>query len=376
MVAGTGTGRAGRPRREIWDGTGFNYADTIAEMMRTREAQGFDGRNFGDSQNRYSDPMVCMGIAAAVTRTIKFSTGVTNTVTRHPAVMASAFGAVQLASGGRAYVGIARGDSALAHIGMAPAPVPAFEKYVDVLQRYLAGKEVPFEEVDAAMGGRRTDVRRADELHIGAVPTVSKMQWLPGNMPKVPVDVYATGPKIISIGARLADQVTFAVGAQPSRIKWAMDLARAEARKAGRDPDSISYGAMVGVGLDDNLDRGRKRIAGVVAVSSRFSVMHRTPIGPIDAEDVPVFQALHDGYDMNKHSVTTSNQTGLLPDWFMDKHAIIGPPSVAVDRLIEIFELGIERIVVLFNASHHGAEDEIRAVYERFSKEVIPKARG
>ncbi|NDG50119.1 MAG: hypothetical protein EBY30_14030 [Rhodospirillales bacterium] len=92
--------------------------------------------------------------------------------------------------------------------------------------------------------------------------------------------------------------------------------------------------------------------------------------------DPGVVQALHDGYDMNKHSVTTSNQTGLLPDWFMDKHAIIGPSSIAVDRLIEIFELGIERIVVLFNASHHGAEEEIRAVYERFSKEVIPKARG
>lgn len=375
-MAESRSGKAGRPRRELWDGTGFNYADTIAEMMRQREDQGFDGRNFGDSQNRYSDPFVCMGIAAAVTKTIKFSTGVTNPVTRHPAVMASAFGAVQLATGGRAYVGIARGDSALAHIGMAPAPVPVFEKYVDVLQRYLAGTAVPFDEVDAAMGGRRSDVRRADELHIGAVPTASRMQWLPGTMPKVPVDVYATGPKIISIGARLADQVTFAVGAQPSRIKWAMKLARDEAGKAGRDPDAISYGAMVGVGLDDNLERGRKRIAGVVAVSSRFSVMHRTPVGPIDAEDVPVFQALHDGYDMNKHSVSTSNQTGLLPDWFMDKHAIIGPSSVAIERLIEIFELGIERIVVLFNASHHGADDEINAVYRRFAKEVIPKARG
>ncbi len=367
---------SGKPKRELWDGTAFNYADTIADLVRRREDEGFDGRNFGDSQNRYSDPFVCMGIAAAVTKTLKFSTGVTNPVTRHPAVMASSFGAVQLATGGRAYVGIARGDSALAHIGMAPAPVPVFEKYVDVLQRYLAGKEVSFEDVNAAMGGPRTDIRRAEELHIGKVPEFSKMQWLPGNMPKVPVDVYATGPKIISVGARLGDQVTFAVGAQPSRIKWAMDLAREERRKAGLDPNAISFGAMVGLGLDDDLDRARRRIAGVVAVSTRFSVMHRTPIGPVDTEDAPIFKNLHDGYDMTRHSVTTSNQAGLLPDWFMDKHAIIGPSSVAAERLIELFELGIERIVLLFNASHHGSDDEINAVYKRFSKEVIPKVKS
>ena len=259
---------------------------------------------------------------------------------------------------------------------MAPVPVPVFEKYVDVLQRYLAGKEVPFDEVNAAMGGPRKDVRSAEELHIGQVPKTSKMQWLPGDMPKVPVDVYATGPRIISVGARLGDQLTFAVGAQPKRIKWAIDLAREERRKAGLDPNGISFGAMVGMGLDDDLDRARKRIAGVVSVSSRFSVMHRTPIGPVDAEDEAVFKQLHDGYDMTRHSVVTSNQTGLLPDWFMDKHAIIGPSSVAIERLIEIFELGIERIVLLFNASHHGAQAEIDAVYRRFAKEVIPKVKS
>ena len=55
---------------------------------------------------------------------------------------------------------------------------------------------------------------------------------------------------------------------------------------------------MVGLGLDDDLDRARKRIAGVVSVSTRFSVMHRDPVGPVDAEDVAVFKTLHDGYDM------------------------------------------------------------------------------
>jgi 5,10-methylenetetrahydromethanopterin reductase len=365
-----------KAKREFWDGTGLNYPLAIPEWVKRLEGDGFDGRNFCDSQNRYADPFVCMGLAAGVTKTLKFSTGATNPVTRHPALMANVIGTVQVATGGRAYLGIARGDSALAHIGKAPAPPEVFERYCKVVQAYLSGNEVPFAEVDAAMGGVRKDLRSAEELHIGKVPTGSKLQWLPGDVPKVPMDVYATGPKIMAIGARHAEQLTFAVGAHPARIRWAMDLAKQVRREAGLDPNGISYGAMVGMGLDDDLDRARKRIAGVVAVSTRFSVMHGKPIGPVDKEDEPIFRSLHDGYDMTRHAVTTSNQAGLLPDWFMDKHAVIGPPAVARDRLIELFELGIERIVLLFNASHHGVQEEINAVYRRFAKEVLPAVKS
>ena len=106
------------------------------------------------------------------------------------------------------------------------------------------------------------------------------------------------------------------------------------------------------------------------------ALVTKKPIGPVDKEDEPVFKGLHDGYDMTRHSVTTSNQATLLPDWFMDKHAVIGPPAACRDRLIELFELGIERLVLLFNASHHGAQDEIDAVYKRFSKEVLPQVKA
>ena len=60
-------------------------------------------------------------------------------------------------------------------------------------------------------------------------------------MPKVPVDVAASGPKVIALGATLGDRVTFAVGADPERIAWALETARAaRGRPASTRPASPS----------------------------------------------------------------------------------------------------------------------------------------
>ena len=51
-------------------------------------------------------------------------------------------------SNGRAVLGIGRGDSALAHLGRAPARLAQFERYLRQLQTYLRGEAVSFEEID------------------------------------------------------------------------------------------------------------------------------------------------------------------------------------------------------------------------------------
>ena len=60
---------------------------------------------------------------------------------------ASAF-AVQLLPHGRMIIGIGRGDSALAHLGRAPARLKWFEAYLRQLQTYLKVGEVSFERSD------------------------------------------------------------------------------------------------------------------------------------------------------------------------------------------------------------------------------------
>ncbi len=84
---------------------------TPVETARAVEADGWDGQWFMDSQCLGAEPYVAMGAWAAVTERIKLGTGVTNPLTRHPAVTAAAAATLQAISGGRAVLGIGRGDS-------------------------------------------------------------------------------------------------------------------------------------------------------------------------------------------------------------------------------------------------------------------------
>ena len=49
--------------------------------------------------------------------------------------------------------------------------------------------------------------------------------------PPVPIDIAASGPKVIAFAARTVERVTFAVGADPERMAWALDLARTAMRR-------------------------------------------------------------------------------------------------------------------------------------------------
>jgi 5,10-methylenetetrahydromethanopterin reductase len=112
------------------------------------EAAGYDGLLLVDSQNLAGDTYVALTAAALATSTLQLATGVTNPLTRHPASTASAIASVHAESGGRAVLGIGRGDSALAHLGRAPASVGYFERYLQTVVSYLRGEELSFEALD------------------------------------------------------------------------------------------------------------------------------------------------------------------------------------------------------------------------------------
>ena len=185
----------------------------IADFARRAEAQGWDGVGAGDSQSRTGDPYVRLAFAAAVTDTLGLATSVTNPVTRHASVTATAAFTIQRLSRGRMVVGIGRGDSALAHLGRAPARLKWFEAYLGQLQTYLSGGEVGFDESNIPDEAAPL----VDRLSLAKAPEASSIRWAGDepDEPKVPVEVAATGPRVIGIAARQADRIMLAVGADP-----------------------------------------------------------------------------------------------------------------------------------------------------------------
>lgn len=344
---------------EIWS-MGVGVPGFAARQAERAEAAGYDGMLVVDSQNLTGDPYVALTAAAHATTRLGLGTGVTNPVTRHPAVTAACIASVQGESGGRAVLGIGRGDSALAHLGRAPAPVPVFERYLQDVQAYLRGDAVAFDEASASI----------DELRLAGAPTESRMGWIGMVKPKVPVDVAATGPKVLGIAARLADRVTFAVGADADRIAWARDQVRAAAPH-GQVP---SLGAYVNVVAHPDRDIAFQLASGGLASFARFSVMHGTATGPVDDDTRGVLGNIHAAYDMTHHTQTGSAQTGALTPEFASRFAVLGPAAEVVPRLQALLALGLDRLVII-GPSFGADRDESAVAHRVFAEEVLPALR-
>jgi len=314
------------------------------------EEAGWDGLWFADTQNLAADVYVSLGIAATATSLISLATGVTNPVTRHPAVAASAITSVQVASAGRAVLGIGRGDSSLGFLGQQPASVAVFEQYLTRVRGYLHGEPVDLDGV------------------------TSVNEWIGGSgQPPVPIDVAATGPKVTALAARLADRVTFAVGADAGRLAGAIALVRAERQAAGLDPSTISVGAYVNVVAHPDRHMARSIVRGSAASFAHFSGMAGAPSLAGDAR-AEAFAALGRDYDMAHHAEAGSSHASALSDDFLDSFAVAGPSAYCVSRLAELVDLGLDRMVVV-PGSRDADPSELLASVGRLAAEVLPQLR-
>src|SRR3989442_9964653 len=164
-----------------------------ARTARLLEDLGFDTVLFPDSQNLAPEVWGQLMLAAQATTRVRLGPGVTNSVTRDPAVTASAALALQAESGGRAVLGIGRGDSSVQRIGKREDRVASFARYLAAVQRYLRGEAVDRDGF------------------------ASRLEWLQRlQAPKVPVQGAAPRPPVIQVAAPHADAICLALGAHPA----------------------------------------------------------------------------------------------------------------------------------------------------------------
>ena len=76
--------------------------DRAVAAATAAEEDGYDVVLLPDSQNLFGDPYTELALIAKATSRIRLGTGVTNPVTRHPAVTAASIFSVHVESGGRA----------------------------------------------------------------------------------------------------------------------------------------------------------------------------------------------------------------------------------------------------------------------------------
>lgn len=216
----------------------------------------------------------------------------------------------------------------------------------------------------------RSSVRSSDRgarsvgvLGLASTPTDSRLHWLPSDLPPVPVEVVATGPKALALAGRAADRVLLAVGADPERVAWAAATARASG--------GTRFGAFVNVVAHPDVAVARRLAAGGLSTFARFSAMDGTVRTPIDETSRRVLEEVHDAYDMNSHTRGGSPQAARLTDGFIDRFGIVGPPAHCVARLAELVRLGIDRLIVVGPAIDVERE-QARVAVRTFVHEVLP----
>ena len=347
---------------EFWT-TGIAHAAIAPRAAARAEANGWDGMVVVDSQNLSGDPFVALALAARETSTLRLGTGVTNPATRHPAAAAAAIASVQEISGGRAHLGVGRGDSSLAHLGLAPTSPAVLEAFVRLTRAYLRGQAVPF--ADLAQFSR-ADNLGVDVLGLADGPRDSSLHWLRDDVAPVPVEVVATGPKALELAGRSADRVLLAVGADPERVA----AAAARARGAGAE----RIGAFVNVVAHPDVSVARQLASGSLSTFARFSVMDGRVRTPIDVTSEQVLRDVHGAYDMGRHTRARSPQAGRLTDDFIDRFGIVGPAGQCIERLRALAALGIDRFIV---TGPSGDADREAAVLARrtFVTGVLPALR-
>jgi 5,10-methylenetetrahydromethanopterin reductase len=329
----------------------FPVPTRVAPLARLCEEDGWDGLLLADSQNLVADPFCELALAASVTDRLELGPFVTNPVTRHPAVTASAIATIQAESGGRAVLGIGRGDSSLALIGRPRASLEELGTYVGQLQRYLAGEPV---EID----GRE-----------------SRLAWIAESPhPKVPVDVVASGRRAISLAAACADRVTFALGASPDRIRWAVDIARAARAQAGLPAETLEVGACLVAAVASDEGEAAGLVRANVGIFARFLGQAAAAGGAPGGADLDTERAVATAYEQEHHGLASAPQTTLLGDDFVNDFAVVGSAAHCVQRLQELAGIGLHHIVVV-GPSRDADPGEALALTRRFAAEVLPELR-
>ena len=263
----------------------------LLECVDLAEEAGLGGIWVGDSPVLWRELYILLGAAAARTERIRVGPGVTNPVTRHLSVTASALMTLQELSGGRAALGLGLGASAVATVGRQPARLAELERAVADLRELWEG-------------GPDGLAYRAGE-------------------PPIPVHIGASGPRMLELAGRIGDGCLAVVGLHPRQLQAAR-----ERITAGSLRDGFELTFWVPFAVAEDPAEAREDVKSYVARSLR----HPLPaeLTPLERETAERVKA---SYAYGQHLVPGAEHSRLVPDEIVEDWAVAGTPAECHEQL-------------------------------------------
>jgi alkanesulfonate monooxygenase SsuD/methylene tetrahydromethanopterin reductase-like flavin-dependent oxidoreductase (luciferase family) len=310
------------------------------ESVREADAVGYDRAWLVDGQMLWQDVWIYMAHGLAATERIAFGTGVTNPLTRHYTVTASAAATLADLYPGRVLLGVGRGDNAVRTLGLQPVPTRQLAEVVPKLRDLVAGRSIDFDGTDVR-------IRWADE--------------------DVPIMMPATGPKNLRVAGALADIVMVYVGVNPVSVRWAIEHVRAGAAEAGRDPDGVEIAALCAMWVSDDQQEAWDacRWAPAACANHIEDVTRRNPEHGMPGEMTRLVRARGDYDYYEGHLDSKAEHTAYLTGELIDDFAIAGPVERCLEKIRALEAVGVSEVSTAYL---NGEVEQMRLV----GREIVP----
>lgn len=198
------------------------------------------------------DAFTVLGAIAAHTDRIQLCTGVVNSWTRGPALMALTFATLDELAPERGILGIgAYWDPLAYNQGITRRePLRQMQEYVEVFRRLLAMERFTYE-------GEIVQVRDI-ALDLGTGRERKPIH--------VPVYIGATGPKMLEAAGEYADGVLLNAMMSTDYTLDAVEHIRRGAERAGRKLEDLEFPQLISVAMDENGDKARDMARKIVTM--------------------------------------------------------------------------------------------------------------
>lgn len=320
------------------------------ELYTYLDRAGFTQLWVSDSQSLMHEMTVAMTVAALETERIVINGGVSNPLTRHPAMLASSLASIDEISGGRAALSISTGDSAVFNLGMRPAKLDTLTEFVTTMQRLWVDHETTYRD--------RT----------------VRLMWA---QRPVPIYMAAEGPRSLRRAGEIADGVIIGMGLTPEVIAGSLGYLQEGLDAAGRTMDDIDVWWLAKWNIANSkraaIDEIRMGLAASVNHAFRFHLdgkfvpeEYHESIAAIQREYV--FQE-HEKHGEGLRNAQLTDEHGMT-DYLAERFAITGSVGDFIERCEQLADLGVRKIRL--SVAGHDHQRLLRVIGD----EVLPRFAG
>jgi alkanesulfonate monooxygenase SsuD/methylene tetrahydromethanopterin reductase-like flavin-dependent oxidoreductase (luciferase family) len=272
-------------------------AEEAVAVSQAAEQAGFWGVGICDSPILYHELYATTALCLEGTSTIKVGPNVTNPVTRHWTVHASAFRAYEQRYPGRSYLGIASGDGAVHSINIPPSTPRALADAVECIR---------------------------------------------GAAPGAPIHVAAGGPRAARAVGPVADALILGTGLDTTAMANLRSSAASDTRNADLQPEPEIW-ALANLNVvetETQVGAAREETEPIAVAYARHALASTFEGKNVPEDMMPVLRERFSNYDFSQHSRVGNNVNRSLfharrdiADYIIDRFSIIGTPQQCRSRL-------------------------------------------